>query len=248
MAGGNGSFQFVCQHADLFAGAAPQSGGPHFRYERLLTGEKQVAAQGLENLLATPIYWVVGGKDKKLPREWVQAARTKLTGLGGEFIFKEYPDGGHEWFPAENEPVLAWMDRRRRDPYPRRVAISTNERRFNRNFWLEISGFKGREIIKRVFQDSRKLAIEERLIFQDRITARAEIVAGKNEIHVKTTGATSVRIYLHEKMVDFTKPIRIKVNKTTKTVRPNPSVRTLLDSARRDRGLLYMAVVGVSAR
>src|SRR5258708_17480739 len=60
--GGNGSFQFACFYPDLFAGAAPRSGGPMFRYLPTGTGkqDKTVTAEGLENLMATPLYWIVG--------------------------------------------------------------------------------------------------------------------------------------------------------------------------------------------
>jgi dienelactone hydrolase len=193
--GGNGSFEFVCMYPDLFAGAAPRSGGPMFRYLR--PGAKEVEAEGLENLAATPLYWTVGAKDHEVPNAWVKTALAQIQALKLDAVFKEYPDGGHEWFPQENAAVLAWMKSKTRTAYPARVAVATNDRRFGRRFWLEISEYKGKEIIKRGFADQQGKSIEERLIFQEEAKAAAELAG--NEIKVTSTGAKELRIYLSEK-------------------------------------------------
>src|SRR6185436_1528174 len=75
--GGNGSFQFACVYPDLFAGAAPRSGGPLFRYVPTGPGknDRTVTAEGLENLIATPLYWVIGAKDNEVPNAWVKIAK-----------------------------------------------------------------------------------------------------------------------------------------------------------------------------
>jgi len=245
--GGNGSFEFVCRYPDLFAGAAPRAGGPMFRYVPAGADKKDrtVVAEGVENLLATPVYWVVGAKDHEVPNAWVKVAKAQLEALGSDFTFREYPDGGHEWFPQENARVLEWMGTKRRTAYPSRVAIHTNERIFNRAFWLEIAEFKGKEIIKRGFMDFDKKQIEERPIFQDEIQVRAEVLREQNEVKVSAAGAREVRIYLHERMVDFSKPVTVAVNGSRSKFDVKPSVETLLESARRDRGLLYTASVKV---
>jgi hypothetical protein len=243
--GGNGSFQFACRYPDLFAGAAPRSGGPMFRYVPAGADRKDrtVVAEELENLAATPLYWVVGAKDPEVPNAWVKAARVQLDALGLDFTFREYPDGGHEWFPQENARVLEWMGTKRRTANPPRVAVYTNERAFSRAFWLEIAEFKGKEVIKRGFMDFDKKQIEERLVFQDEIQVRAEILREQNEVKVTASGAREVRIYLHERMVDFSKPVTVAVNGSRSRFDVKPSLEVLLESARRDRGLLYTASV-----
>src|SRR5262249_53569080 len=97
--GGNGSFQFACFYPDLFARAAPRSGGPMFR--KASKDDKHVTAEGVENLTATPLYWIVGAKDPEVPNAWVKVAKSQLDPLQSDFTFKEFPDGGHEWFPQE---------------------------------------------------------------------------------------------------------------------------------------------------
>lgn len=245
--GGNGSFQFACVYPDLFAGAAPRSGGPLFRYVQPTTGktERSVTAEGLENLTATPLYWIVGAKDPEVPSAWVKIAKNQLDALKSDFTFKEYPEGGHEWFPQENGPVLAWMATKRREPYPVRVALDTNERAFNRNFWLEIAEFKGQELLKRNYMDFDKKSIEERTLFPERAHVKGEIVRESNEIRITAAGVRELRIYLHEKMADPAKPLTITVNGSKSRYDLKPSMETLMESARRDRGLLYTSAIKV---
>jgi predicted esterase len=236
--GGNGSFQFACVYPDLFAGAAPRSGGPAFRYLPSGTGktDRTVVAESVENLVATPLYWIVGAKDPEVPNAWVRIAKGQLDALRSDFTFKEFPEGGHEWFPQENASVLA---------YPVRVAIETNERAYNRNFWLEITDFKGQELLKRNYMDFDKKSIEERILFPDRAHAKGEIVKESNEIKVTVSGAREIRVYLHEKMVDLAKPVTVTVNGSRSKFDVKPSLEALMESARRDRGLLYPASVKV---
>ena len=243
--GGNGSFQFACRFPDLFAGAMPRSGGPMFRYVKQAEGRKTVTAEGVENLVALPLYWVVGAKDHEVPNAWVKVARAQIEKLKSDFTFREYPNGGHEWFPQENARVLEWMEGRRRNPYPPRVSVHTNDRNFRRNYWLEISQFKGREMIQRGFRDLKGQHIEDRKIFHEFIRVDAELVPDTNEIRVTSTGARELTIYLHERMVDLSKAVVVRVNGARRQFRPKPSVTTLMESARRDRGLLYSAKVKV---
>jgi predicted esterase len=245
--GGNGSFQFACQYPDLFAGAAPRSGGPLFRYVPTGTGknDRTVSAEGLENLLATPLYWIVGAKDPEVPNAWVKIAKGQLDALKGDVTFREFPEGGHEWFPQENAAVLDWMGTRRRDAYAPRVGLDTNERAFSRNFWLEISEFKGQELLKRSYMDFDKKTIEERSLFPERAHVRGEINREANEIKLTVAGAREIRVYLHEKMLELAKPVTITVNGSKSKVDVKPSLETLLESARRDRGLLYSSSVKV---
>jgi pimeloyl-ACP methyl ester carboxylesterase len=243
--GGNGSFEFACQYPDLFAGAAPRAGGPMFRYLPAAPGtkERQVTTEGIENLVATPVYWVIGAKDHEVPYAWVKVAKAQLDALKFDFTCKEFPDGGHEWFPQENAAVFEWMKSKRRDPYPARVGIWTQDRTFSRRFWLEVSEFKGKELLKRGYMDASNKTIEDRTLFTDPITVRAELLREKNEIKISATGTRELRVYLHEKMLDLAKPVVLTVNGSRSTFDAKPSLETLLESARRDRGLLYSASI-----
>jgi pimeloyl-ACP methyl ester carboxylesterase len=242
--GGNGAFQLACAYPDRFAAVCARSGGPAFR--RAAPGpEAPVEAEGLENLLATPVYWIVGARDPKLPYAWVKQARARLEELGAPLVYREYPEGGHEAFPQQNGAVLDWMSARRRDAYPLRVGLATSERLFNRAFWLEIEAFREPERVERRFTDFEGDVLETRRALAGEVRVRAELRRDANEIRVTASGARELRIYLHERMVDFDRPLGVTANGTRSTFTARPSLETLLESARRDRGLLYTAVVSV---
>lgn len=241
--GGNGSFQFACLYPDLFAGAAPRAGGPMFR--QASKEDKNVTAEGLENLTATPLYWIVGAKDAEVNNVWVKTAKGQIDALKSDFTFREFPDGGHEWFPQENAAVLAWMGTKKRDAYPARVAIDTNERAFNRNFWLEVSEYAGKENLKRGYKDFDGKVIEERLLYFEHAHVKAELLKESNEIKISATGAREIRVYLQETMVDMARPVTVTVNGSKSKFDVKPSLEVLLESARRDRGLLYTASLKV---
>lgn len=242
--GGNGAFQLACAYPDRFAAATARSGGPAFR-RTAPAPDAPVEAEGLENLLATPVYWVVGARDPKLPYAWVRQARERLEALGAPLVYREYPEGGHEAFPRENGPVLDWMSRLRRDAYPARAGLATSERLFNRAFWLEIAAFRGSERVERRFTDLEGRVLETRRVLPEEARVRAELLRDSNEIRVTCSGVKELRIYLHEKMVDFARPVVVTVNGDRSSFTARPSLEVLLESARRDRGLLYTAAVTV---
>ena len=66
-----------------------------------------------------------------------------------------------------------------------------------------------------------------------------------NEIRVTSAGARELRIYFHEKMVDLSRPVIVNVSGLRSRHDVKPSLQVLLESARRDRGLLYTAAVNV---
>ena len=217
-----------------------------FRYLPAPPGqERTVTSEGLENLLATPLYWIVGARDPEVPNAWVKIARSQMDALRSDFTFREFPDGGHEWFPQENAAVLAWMASKRRDAYPARVGLDSNDRAFNRNFWLEIVEFKGQEILKRSFLDFDRKTIEERNLYPEHAHVRAEVLKEANEIKVTSSGVREIRIYLHPRMIDLSRPLWLTLNGSKSRIEAKPSLEVLLESARRDRGLLYSASVKV---
>lgn len=240
--GGNGAFQLAGAYPDRFAAVAARSGGPAFR-RTAPAPEAPVEAEGLENFLATPIYWIVGARDPKLPNAWVRQARARLEALGAPVVVREYPEGGHEAFPQENGPVLEWMSGRRRDAYPSRVGLASWERLFNRAYWLEIAAFRGAERGERHFMDFEGKVLETRRVLPEEARLTAELRRESNEIRVTASGVKELRIYLHESMVDFARPVVVTANGARSSFTARPSLEILLESARRDRGLLYTAAL-----
>ncbi len=74
-------------------------------------------------------------------------------------------------------------------------------------------------------------------------TLQATIFSG-NQIHVRTTGVNQVCVWLGPSMIDFTKPVTLRVN--SRQIGPllvRPSLQTLLEDfyQRGDRQQLYFA-------
>ena len=93
--------------------------------------------------------------------------------------------------------------------------------------------------------DFDKKVIEERTLFPEHSHVKAEILKESNEIKISATGAREIRVYLHETMVDYSKPLTVTINASRSKFDLKPSLETLMESARRDRGLLYTASIKV---
>jgi len=64
-----------------------------------------------------------------------------LQTLKVDLTLREFPEGGHEWFPQENGNVLAWLRGKKRATYPDFMRWVTQERIFSRCGWIEIAEF-----------------------------------------------------------------------------------------------------------
>lgn len=245
--GGNGSFQFAYMFPDLVAAAVPRAGGPEFFKDE--KDPKKARSRFMENLRNTPVYWIVGAKDEKVPIEWVRAAKARADELKLDLTYREM-DGGHEWFPEENGKVLEWLRGKTRDPYPAVVQWTTHERIWNRCAWLEIAGFSkdAQEVWKRTYVNLENQKLEERLHFVQPVEAKAEIDREKNAIKVTTKHVTELKLWLSDAMLDLDKEIAITVNGTTTKKKVTRSSTTLLESALRSREQLFSATIEVKAR
>ena len=217
--GGNGSFQFGTCFPDMFAAMAPRIGGPEFVKN---ASGKVTTARFLENLRNLPVYWIVGAQDEMCPIDWARVAKNLMEDLKLDLTCREL-DGGHEWFPQENPKVLEWLRAKKRDPYPRVVHWVTHERIWNRSYWLEITAISkaADERRKRTYMTDKNEPIEERLAFVHAAEVYAEI---DREVTVYVDGAQKTR------------------KKVTR------SARTVLESAQRDREMLFSAMLDVKLK
>ncbi len=242
--GGNGSFQFAYMFPDLVAAAAPRAGGPEFFKDE--KDPKLARPRFLQNLRNTPVYWIVGVKDEKVPIDWVRAAKAKADELKLDLVYREM-EGGHEWFPQESPKVLEWLRGRTRDPYPKRVEWMTHERIWNRVAWIEITGFskEAQEVWKRTYVDLENKPLEERLHFVHPVEIKAEVDREKNVIRVTSKFVTELRVYVSDAMLDLDKEISVTVNGTTTKKKVTRSASVLLESAVRSREQLFAATIDV---
>lgn len=191
-----------------------------------------------ETMQNLPIYHVWGKLDWLAP-SGIQADKV-IKSLGLNAISKEKP-GGHELYPDEFANVLDFFFNKNgnRNIYPQSVIASTiygpgthsptpkctlsiselsnngDNVTFNkstylaRNYWLKIHAQKN-----------------------SGQPARATGSYSGNTITISTTNVFSISVYLHDAMVDMTKPVKIYINgKVLYNARVEPSSQDLLTEA-----------------
>jgi predicted esterase len=245
--GGNGSFQFAAYFPDVFAGVAPRIGGPEFVKD---ASGKVTTARFLENFRNVPIYWIVGVKDEKCPIDWARAVKSRMEELKLDLTYREM-DGGHEWFPQENPRVVEWLRGRKRDPYPKLVHWVTHERIWARAYWVEITGFsaKADERWMRTYVSDTNEKIEERLGFVHPVEVRAEIDREANAVRVAAKHVTELRLHVSDAMLDLDREITVFVDGAQKAKKKvTRSAKALLESAARDREMLFSASLDVKLK
>ncbi|HEV8346394.1 MAG TPA: hypothetical protein VGQ16_07465 [Vicinamibacterales bacterium] len=143
----------------------------------------------LRNLKSVPLYILEGSQDKNIrtitgPR----ALRDILTSFNYDVTYREFGDRAHEGFQEHYSDVLRWLDTRPRQSYPREVlrvpntAITPVGRRVH---WIAA--------------DTRQAFVHA-------------VVAGPSRIDITARWARTLRIYLHDRLVNLDRPVEIRVN------------------------------------
>ena len=226
----------------------------------------------------TPL-WIVHGAQDAHPQKrtmhttdvaYARLAHELLTQHGIEHEYREHP-GGHsrkEAF-ADLSHFIARMASVRRDPYCPRVAdVSrrgwTSNSRYpaKHNRWLSIE----EEVKAKLAYDSVQLDVppshkqlskaEQFLAWKVKVAPLLRWGAvvdaanrGDNRFEVTTQHVRRFAIWLHPKMVDFRRPVRVTVNGALAFDRVvEPCISTALRSyeRRQDWGLIYTAEVEIT--
>jgi predicted esterase len=224
--GGFGTWSIGAHHADLFAAISPNAGGVFVR----VSGEKVtgVAPGILPNLHNLPVYFTHGADDRQVAPHADRAAAKALAELAKEHPggylheYHEYPDIGHGLPPKGPQPIIEWLVRHRRDPYPRKVV------------WEPVLSWK------RTFYWVRL----ERPAGAGRLVA---VNHGDNRFEVTTAGGLGGRglsLLLADDMVDARKPVTVTVDGEEAFAGfALPSAAALLESIaeRNDRRCVFTA-------
>jgi len=143
----------------------------------------------LRNLKSVPVYILEGSQDKNIraitgPR----ALRDILASFNYDLTYREFGDRAHEGFQEHYGDVLRWLETRPRQTHPREVlrvpntAISPIGRRVH---WIE--------------PDTRQALVRA-------------IASGPSRIDITARWARTVRVYLHDRLVNLDRPVEIRVN------------------------------------
>jgi len=247
--GGNMAWDVGLAHPDLFAGVAPISGQPRYH-----------ARAYWPNALELPFYCVwgeyMGGPapvpDKKSNGDLINYEMFKDHWIPSGFpvLGVQYKGRGLEWFAGEVPDIFDWMAQKRRhnptgkvgfkdsvskdpDPVDFPAAQRTMRPGDNRFYWLSVEVSDRRLTEARNWNGNAKYAT---------VSAR---IANGNQLGVYSDGVRQVTVWLARGMIDFDKPLIVRVNYVIRMngVTIMPSLETLMEDfyQRGDRQRLYIA-------
>ena len=211
--GGDAAWDIGLAHPDLWDGVIPI----------VATSEKYCALYW-QNAKLLPLYFVCGeydgGKMSKNARDIDRYLKRGYNCTVVEFLGR-----GHENFYDEILRIFDWMDRFKRDFYPREFECSTMRPWDNFFWWIEMDGMPPRAMVLPVNWPPAN-AVRP-------VTVKARLTAA-NGVSV-TTGSDQVTVWLSPQMLNFKQRVSIVVNgKKINGREPfvKPDLRTLLEDVR----------------
>jgi pimeloyl-ACP methyl ester carboxylesterase len=238
--GGNMAFDVGLSHPDLFAGVIPMAARP-----RLFARKYWCNAQYL------PFYVVGGDRESQSPED-IRREFEHWVPHGYPTLYVAYRGRGAEWFAGELPTIFDWMDRKKRaeafpdlgkagNGGPFGEEFQTMRQTDNHFYWLSTTGLHDRH----VNDPARWNALAVSAAMQARI-------GEANAITVNVRGLKQVTVWLGNGMVDFDKPVYIRVQPYNLIVNRliRPDLGTLLEDfyQRGDRQRLFLARVDFNLR
>jgi hypothetical protein len=230
LAGANMAWDLGLAHPDLFAGVVVVSGMPFKYVNRLMPHLERMPLYVVLGSLAPAGNEVIYGKILKplIVRAW-------------DVTYVDYLSRGLEELPEEAPAVFDWMERRRRDPYPKTVDVVAARPCDSRFFGLVV----------REFQPGRTSAPEAVDGFGKNLNpASIKLMTSSlsNLLRYQVKGLKKFDVWVSPKLVDFNKSVEVRVNgnKLFKGV-PKPGPGPLLEDLRirGDRQQIYWMKVPV---
>lgn len=239
--GGHLSWRSGIQLGDRWGAVAPMSGGYDY-----------VENHAVFPLVNVPGYATFGATEPYGIRDHNRKIAAWMAEHRYDWKLVEKP-GGHEIYPDELPKVARFLLDHPRDLYRRRVyAVGGSKVVFDATWkndkWPEHTWNPQRPIPRSTFHWIR-LSPQPEDTPKDRSPQRvwAENL-GSNRIRIASRFARRLRVYLHPRMVDLSRPVEIVANGETvlrETV--EPSLETMLDLVREfdDRGRIFHAAVDI---
>lgn len=211
--GGDAAWDIGLAHPDLWAGVVP-----------VVAKADRYCARYWENAERVPFYFVCGELDgAKMTENAPDFDRYMKHGYNCTVV--EYLGRGHEHFYEDILRIFDWMERCRREFFPREFACSTMRPWDNYFWWIELDGLPPRSMVSPVDWPPPRGT--------QPVKVSAKITSA-NGIYV-STGAAHVRVWISPQMLDFEQRVRITVNGQRINGRQpfiEPDLRTLLEDVR----------------
>lgn len=245
--GGFGAFHHAQRQPDRFAAVISHAGSWKLGHWPAMRGTRLCFINGVEDAV----------KDSRWHYTDIAYARWTdklLTQQGLDFVYYEHPDG-HDLYHGKPliKKFLQVSHNLRRNPYCRHITLASPvgysryySSAIKHSRWLTLDESTDGTI------EYDELRADEDVEFDDwelehRVSDRKgasidAVIVEHNTIHVTTENVAEFTIWLHPKMIDVRRPVRVIVDGDVEfngLVRP--SLATALDSyeRRRDWGLVY---------
>jgi hypothetical protein len=199
--GGFGTWNVATRHPQLFAAIAPIYGGGDYHailpketvakmnaWEQYLNDKSSSTAQ-LESLLDKPILVSHGDIDQSVDVNLSRYLVRMLQRWDYDVRYIEVPGKGHEELGLWGQTV-PWLLRQKRNSAPRKVRVRAADLRTASAYWVEVNQRN----------DPREFMVVD-----------AEVLQG-NIIRVDTKNVCELSLTPAERLVDYSKPIRLVWN------------------------------------
>jgi pimeloyl-ACP methyl ester carboxylesterase len=235
--GANIALDVSSAHPDLFAGVVPMGPFPYWWFVN----------DYWRNMQHLPLYLITGDQVGDRVKQ-IRRMLDSIMAKGYPAIAVSYKGRSYEWFGFELPYAFDWMNRKRRETAVPELGKSglassdgeeyrTLRASDDRFYWLSTKEISPQNLIA-TFLGQKKTPNAARL--------QGSILPG-NTIQVKTVGVKDVTVWLGKGMVDFSLPIRIRVNNehdwdnSRKPLKPDLSVllEDLYERGDRQRPFFY---------
>jgi pimeloyl-ACP methyl ester carboxylesterase len=195
LTGGNMAWDYALAHPDLFAGVVVLSGLPAKYVPRYLPHHERL-----------PLFIVLGDL-APAANEFIFANYVKpLITKAWDITYVEYFRRGLEEIPEEIKPAYDWMDRHRRDPFPKSFKVAT----------ARISDDRFYGVVVREFGPGRTTAPEAVEVLGHNLspaTLEVKISSMSNMINLEVNGLKRVDVWLSPKLVDFKRKFVLQIHR-----------------------------------
>ena len=199
--GGIGAWMIGMHHASRFAAVAPMAGGID-----------DMVFPFLENLRHVSVYVIHGSNDRVMPVWLSRNVTNALSRLGIAFTYREHdwvhPHAGGHFFPRQELPALvAWFERQRRDPYPRKLTVVRDASHLTDFGWVRIDS------TDRIAMFSEQLMDYQDDLIKNKVYAKLAVdVRDENHLDVRTERVRRYTVFLNEHVIDFSKSVTVTTN------------------------------------
>lgn len=266
--GGYGAYHLSQRLSDRFAGCLLSAGAWRIADFRSLAGTGVFLIHGANDTApgASPVPGQGTRQQAWTGVSFARAAVELMKRDGVEHVYREH-DGGHAFSDGGDgmEAFVRWAATRTRNPLPARVVALSPRGSWlfdpvtptPHSYWIDIDeigeGTIDYDMIQLVGPNIAKTTAE--LLCQGYTLAKTRLRGGRveavnrgnNLIEVRTENVPSFSLWLHPRMVDFSRPVIVSVNGSEEEHLARPSLLAALRSFERnhDWGLVYQARIAI---